>query len=44
MPDVTDANTLVADFFENSRLMAIAINATNRNLIWRAQTKPNGPW
>jgi hypothetical protein len=24
--------------------MAIAINATNQNLIWRAQSKPNGPW
>jgi len=24
--------------------MAIAINATNHNLIWRAQSKPNGPW
>jgi len=34
----------VAPFFENSRLMAIAINATNQNLIWRAQSKPNGPW
>jgi hypothetical protein len=31
-------------FFENSRLMAIAINATNRNLIYRAQSTPNGPW
>jgi hypothetical protein len=31
-------------FFENSRLMAIAINATNHNLIYRAQSKPNGPW
>jgi hypothetical protein len=33
-----------AFFFENSRLMAIAINATNHNLIYRAQSKPNGPW
>jgi hypothetical protein len=31
-------------FFEKSRLMVIAINATNQNLIYRAQTKPNGPW
>jgi hypothetical protein len=34
----------VTPFFENSRLMAIAVNATNQNLIWRAQSKPNGPW
>ena len=31
-------------FFEKSRLMVVAINATNSNLIYRAQTKPNGPW
>jgi hypothetical protein len=31
-------------FFEKSRLMVIAINATNRNLMYRAQTRPNGPW
>jgi hypothetical protein len=30
-------------FYESSRLMAIAINAS-QNLIWRAQSKPNGPW
>lgn len=31
-------------FFEKSRLMVLAINATNHNLIYRAQTRPNGPW
>jgi hypothetical protein len=33
-----------APFFENSRLMAVAIHANSKNLIWRAQSKPNGPW
>jgi hypothetical protein len=30
-------------FFELSRLMVVAINAGGR-LVYRAQTKPNGPW
>ncbi len=42
MTSITSEPT--APFAENSRLMAIAINATNHNLIWRAQSKPNGPW
>ncbi len=33
----------MAPFYENSRMMAIAINAS-QNLTWRAQSKPNGPW
>jgi hypothetical protein len=44
MTNVTDAPTKQIPYFENSRLMAIAINATNYNLIWRAQDKPNGRW
>jgi hypothetical protein len=32
-----------APFYEASRLMAIAINAS-QNLAWRAQSQPNGPW
>jgi hypothetical protein len=39
-----DAARREVPYFENSRLMAIAINATNSNLIWRAQDKPNGQW
>jgi hypothetical protein len=30
-------------FFELSRLMVVAINASGR-LVYKAQTKPNGPW
>jgi hypothetical protein len=30
-------------FFQLSRLMVVAINASGR-LVYRAQTKPNGPW
>jgi hypothetical protein len=30
-------------FFQLSRLMVVAINASSR-LVYRAQTKPNGPW
>ena len=44
MNAVTKVAAKEAFFFENSRLMAIAINATNHNLIYRAQSKPNGPW
>ena len=33
----------ITPFYESSRLMAIAINAS-QNLIWRAQSQPNGPW
>jgi hypothetical protein len=31
-------------FFELSRLMVVAIKASNSQLVFRAQTKPNGPW
>src|SRR5215470_17631099 len=30
-------------FFELSRLMVVAINTSGR-LVYKAQTKPNGPW
>jgi hypothetical protein len=30
-------------FFQLSRLMVVAINVSGR-LVYRAQTKPNGPW
>jgi hypothetical protein len=31
-------------FFELSRLMVVAIQATTGQLVYKAQTKPNGPW
>ena len=31
-------------FFELSRLMVVAIMASSSQLVYRAQTKPNGPW
>jgi len=31
-------------FFEMSRLMVVAIESTSSRLIFKAQTKPNGPW
>ena len=31
-------------FFELSRLMVVAIQASNGALVYKAQTKPNGPW
>lgn len=31
-------------FFELSRLMVVAVMGANGQLVYRAQTKPNGPW
>src|SRR5215470_6032955 len=31
-------------FFELSRLMVVAVMGANGQLVYKAQTKPNGPW
>jgi hypothetical protein len=31
-------------FFELSRLMVVAVLGSNSRLVYKAQTKPNGPW
>jgi hypothetical protein len=45
MGEAAAANKTRQPFFiELSRLMAVAIKASSSQLVYKAQTKPNGPW
>ena len=39
-----DATPKLAPFFELSRLMVVAVLGSTSRLVYKAQTKPNGPW
>jgi hypothetical protein len=38
------APSKIVPFFELSRLMVVAVLGSNNRLVYKAQTKPNGPW
>jgi hypothetical protein len=39
-----DPPTKLVPFFQLSRLMVVAVLGSTSRLVYRAQTKPNGPW